>query len=227
MEGLQIYPQSLGNRKGTHYGRRDILRMKQDLMRLVSNEDYWPTFRDFVSGRCPRATFDIVMRESLLTVQAKRLHNELIRAILQNAHFSSIPPPGVTVPSIAVPVHKGTKKCPLKSKSIDMSVFQSFTASDFGLLPGSEQLKSRVGAILKRRRIHLNVPSRTVGEVKRHLLRFILLLLSDCLDLLKKPTLKDPYRVIKLDKVMQLMTKSQKYCGTVSDEVLLCYRELC
>jgi hypothetical protein len=225
MRGKERQLQSLETKKRTNNDRRDILSIKHDLLELVANEEYWPTFRDFVSGRCPRAIFDCVMQESLLTVQAKQLHNELIRSILQNAHFSVVPPPGVVVPTIVYPVQKFSKKCPMRPKGIDMSSLQSFTASDFGLIPGLDHFRRRIEEILKRG-ANVKVPNRTVGEMKKYVIRFILRLLGDCLDLIGASSLDNQCRVIRLDIVIQVVTNSGKYSGAVSDQVLSGYREI-
>jgi hypothetical protein len=72
--------------------RKPLDALKFDLLQRVNNPLYWRTFRDFLSGHCQRDDFDSVMNACLTTNELKHMHNQLIRAILFNAHFSRVLP---------------------------------------------------------------------------------------------------------------------------------------
>ena len=72
--------------------RMDTEAIKKQLLEAVANDEYWDCLCAWMSGRLSRKDFDDAMRRCLVTDKAKYLHNELIRSILYNAHFASLPP---------------------------------------------------------------------------------------------------------------------------------------
>jgi hypothetical protein len=86
------------NVNSVYSNRRDSLALKSRLLSIVDSPDYWKTLSSFVRGRCPKQTFDAVMRAHLCTPEARRLHNDLIRAVIFNAHFAVCPPSNVRIP---------------------------------------------------------------------------------------------------------------------------------
>lgn len=76
--------------------RKDVLGVKDKLMRLVKNPLYWDSLSRFIHGQMKKTEYDKVMEAYLDTNEKRALHNEFIRTILYNAHFSVIPPPVYT-----------------------------------------------------------------------------------------------------------------------------------
>lgn len=78
--------------------RRDVRAIQDKLNSILEEpEYYWGTLQQFIHGRCGKDMFNYCVDHCLVSNEAKRLHNEFIQAILHNAHFSRIPPPGVKI----------------------------------------------------------------------------------------------------------------------------------
>ena len=73
--------------------RKDILLIKSKLLELVPDPEYWNVLKLFIYGKCSKTHFDNIILNYLKTSETKKLHNDFIRSILFNAHFSNIPPP--------------------------------------------------------------------------------------------------------------------------------------
>ena len=85
--------------------RRDCIAIKNKLMKLVNKEEYTKTLIAYLHGSCSKQFFDEKMSSILTTPAAKLTHNELIRSILFNAHFTMTPPPNLDAPLPQVPQH--------------------------------------------------------------------------------------------------------------------------
>ena len=145
-EELQRRTQTSGQIYST---RKDILGIKARLLELVSNREYWPTLSKFVNGECSKVKYDEVMSVCLQTNEMRILHNELIRSIIFNAHFSTIPPPGIFPPKETT---QETKK-PLSPSS--NRTFLTYAAGDMGHLHTHHQLSERVALLLQQRHIRM------------------------------------------------------------------------
>ncbi|OHS95345.1 hypothetical protein TRFO_38534 [Tritrichomonas foetus] len=77
--------------------RQDVQQIRKKLYEFVPDDEYWETLSSFIFGLCSKERFAEVMNLYLETNEARNLHNDLIRAILFNAHYSVTPPPGITV----------------------------------------------------------------------------------------------------------------------------------
>ena len=126
--------------------RQDTLALKEKILAQVQSPDYWPTFAAFIHGQCSKAKYDACMADALTTDEVKELHNELIRSILFNAHFSMVPPPGYEdAPPTPIPQLPRTPPPNLVTKN---GTLQTFTAADLRHLPSINQIKGRVGVLL-------------------------------------------------------------------------------
>jgi hypothetical protein len=127
--------------------RRDLAPLKARLLAAVGDPDYWTTLACFVSGECPKRFFDDAMRVFLRTDDAKRLHNELIRALIFNAHFAARPPDGVAPPAPpAAPPPPPAAPPARPGRPLALG-----TAADLRHLPSVAQLRDRVAALLAER----------------------------------------------------------------------------
>ena len=78
--------------------RKDLLWYKAQLIKRVPSPEYWKILSDFLNGQCEKEKYDDIMEIYLVDNEARRLHNEFIRAIIFNAYFASDPPPGILFP---------------------------------------------------------------------------------------------------------------------------------
>jgi hypothetical protein len=134
--------------------RKDVLRVKSQLWELVPDDDYWTTLSLFVHGKCTKAHFDETMNLYLTTNRARVLHNEFIRSIIFNAHFSTIPPPGVALAAPPLPdqVANQRNRLPLSK----LPALSNFSAADLHHLPSIEQLARRVGILLASKEMRMD-----------------------------------------------------------------------
>jgi hypothetical protein len=74
--------------------RLDLPGIKARLLAVAADPAvYWRIFQAFLAGTVDQAAFARVLARCLPTDEARRLHNQLVRAVLYNARFSPIPPP--------------------------------------------------------------------------------------------------------------------------------------
>ena len=155
--------------------RKDVLAIKSRLMALVDHPEYWTTLARFIHGECPKAKFEETMELYLKTNEAKVLHNDLIRAIIFNAHFSVVPPPGVDIPATerhpSAPPERHSGAPRLKDGG-----FVSLCAADLGRLPSVDHLRRRMAA--RGLKCDDVAPRLLLHEVKK----FVAILLRRCLD---------------------------------------------
>lgn len=96
--------------KNIYSDRRDCIAIKEKLMKLVNKEEYTETLIAYLRGACSKQFFDEKMSSILTTPAAKIIHNDLIRSILFNAHFTMTPPPNVKTPIPQAPHFIENKK---------------------------------------------------------------------------------------------------------------------
>jgi hypothetical protein len=120
--------------------RRDSNAIKVRLLALVNDPEYWRVFSTFVYGQCSKEIFDECMERLLRTPEMRILHNELIRAVLYNAHFAMVPPEGVPTPPPPPPTIKPTP--PPRTVT-----FTTYSAADLRHIPSLAELTRRVSAL--------------------------------------------------------------------------------
>ena len=162
-DAAEIARQRIRNSPQIYVQRKDILGIKSRLLSLVPDPIYWETLSKFVNGECSKVKFDEVIAKQLKTNEMRILHNELIRSILFNAHFSTVPPPGV------FPVQKQEQKADVRPV-VPNRTFATYSASDLGHLHSPDQLSARVAVLLKGSKMKMEARGLMVllVEVKRY-----------------------------------------------------------
>lgn len=143
---ISSFTQEQLNKSGEIYTKRkDINQIKARLQKLVTSQEYWPTLAKFIYGEYSKQKFDEAMAIYLPNSESKKLHNELIRAILFNAHFSISPPPGFDKSYRSTNKQsKKHKQTFITNKNIEMKSFHSLLAANLGHIPTIIQLSSRI-----------------------------------------------------------------------------------
>lgn len=205
------------NSSNIYSHRKDCLSIKNQLLKIVQDPDYWNTLACFLHGQCSKPSFDEKMHTYLTTAEAKVLHNDLIRSIIYNAHFSMIPPPNVNLPRPSVPAH--IKRIPPMTNSQPKSNFSTYTASDLRHLPSINQLHSRIAILLNGRDFESD--SKATGLIFQELKKFILFLLESSVSLLSFRGSGDPKDMtITTDQVLHVLNNNQRLAGIVSSSVI-------
>lgn len=201
--------------------RKDCQSLKERLLQIVTEPDeYWNTLARFLHGQCSKKLFDETMQKCLATTEAKLLHNELIRSIIYNAHFTMIPPPNVTPPKPECPPHV-RKAAPTGTQSQNAS-FMTYTASDMRHLPSVNQLSERMGILLGPRKIAIE--SKAAGLVFGHVKRYVMLLLEGCVELSAVKKLDERADVkITTEQVMHVLQMQSDLGSIVSPAVMTKY----
>jgi hypothetical protein len=171
--------EALRNSGQIYTKRKDVLGIKARLLELVSDEDYWTTLALYIHGECPKWRFDETMDLYLTTNRARILHNEFIRSIIFNAHFSCVAPPNIWLPARPIPEHVAAQRHRLPPTRLPS--FTSFCAADLGHLPSAEQLSKRILLIIAGK--NLRIDPAAVPILFTTLKHYLILLLQNCLEL--------------------------------------------
>jgi hypothetical protein len=127
--------------------RHDVEQLRARLESSVHDfGEYTTVLARFIHGRCLRPEFDEMVQAQLNTPELRALHNEFLRAILHNAHFSIAPPPNV--PRWA-PARVTRPAPPVRRPRRDPIPFASITAIDLRRLPLAPELERRMAALVK------------------------------------------------------------------------------
>jgi hypothetical protein len=125
--------------------------LKERLFQLVDPEEYWTILSLFIYGECPKQRFDEMVALRLTTNEARIFHNELIRSIIFNAHFSTIPPPNATFPGHKLPDYVAAQNHrPPTTRPVRLV---SYNAVDLRHLPSGDQLAKRITLMLAAKNI--------------------------------------------------------------------------
>lgn len=181
-ESSQTYPNwyntpiQLGYPSSFDLKRKDVLNIKARLLSLIKNPEYWIVLSQFLKGECSKQKYDETMNFHLITNEARLLHNDFIRAILFNAHFSPTPPPGIPIPQKKLPDHIILNQNK-KHHKITKKMFSSYSSADLGHIPSIEQLSSRVAQLTP-----IKVENSAISLLFDELNHFILMVLKMCTD---------------------------------------------
>jgi hypothetical protein len=128
--------------------REDVERLRSELEDSVPDfQEYRAVLARFIHGQCLRSEFEEMVQSQLTTDELRALHNEFLRAILHNAHFSMAPPPNVPAPRRPPPrVPRPVAVAPPRRPP---SVFSSCTAGDLRHLHSVDELARRVEFLVK------------------------------------------------------------------------------
>ncbi|KAK8893221.1 hypothetical protein M9Y10_021637 [Tritrichomonas musculus] len=170
----------INNKSLIYNNRKDVCAIKNKILKEVKNPEYWATLVAFLHKEVSKEDFDKKMERLLFTNELRLLHNEMIRAILFNAHFSSIPPPGVVIsqrkPEI---VERAMPPMPKPGNSD----FKTFTVNELTHLPSVIQLHERIRFILYMNSAKLKLDKDVANTLQENLFLFIFQILQECLSL--------------------------------------------
>lgn len=199
--------------------RKDSVQIKQQLLDLIAKDqqqDYWSTLASFIHGQCSKTRFDEIMERCLQTNEAKIMHNELIRSIIYNAHFSMLPPPNVEIPHAKATVR--ASKPPMPVQQIKNQNFMTFTAADLHHLPSINQLTKRVGVVIQDAK--LSIDSKAVNEILTELKKFVCQILYKSLELAASEGPANGHNHITVDHVQQVLKMNSNISNVISPSVI-------
>ena len=203
--------------------RKDVLAIKRKLQDIVSNEkEYWSTLSLFLHGGCSKSYFDSVMSRNLISDEAKFFHNKLLRAILYNAHFSCIPPPGVNIERVPKQIVK-RKNEPSRILEHKPKLY-TYSMYDFRKIPILDIFLQRMKKILGEK--PLDVDKQAALLAKRAIINYILEILQDTLKFSMQPQLDSETIVIKVQDVYHVLKNNVTLSSTVSHSVFTKYSAL-
>ena len=214
----------INNKSLIYKTRKDVGAIKNKILKKVNNPDYLHTLASFIHGQISKDEFDKKMDQFLVTNELKLLHNELLRAIIFNAHFSSIPPPGVIVPKKehAIPPKKILPPMP-KPKNLD---FKTFTSFEMMHLPSITQLNNRIRFILYSNSIKLKLDPEVASYLQKSLFLFISQILKDCLSLTNSSFSLSESALIQPQHLIHSFYSGSVLSKILSDEVITKYTSL-
>lgn len=228
-----------------YQNRRDCLALKKRLMKYVNQEEYTKTLVAYFHGVISKTVYDEKMKLILNHPFAKILHNQLMRSILFNAHFSMEQPPNISDlfskstknsneksfnneinplhPQISVQVHN--------IKPI-LSLFNSLTASDLRKIPSQNQFSLRIENIAFEKKLTA-VDPQSVEMIYYELKKYLLLLLHFGVNIQRKkqqtdnshePILSDI--TINAGEILQIVKTNDYFSSIVSMSLLSRYSSL-
>jgi hypothetical protein len=202
--------------------RKDCQDLKDRISAQVNDPDYWNIFASFLHGQCSKQTFDERMDVFLKTTELKLLHNELLRAIIYNAHFAMTPPLNVPIPRTEPPDHVRKVTLPTSTGTS----FMTFTAADLRHLPSISQLTERIEILLTPRKIRLDssLESQATALIFAQLKKFVLRILENCVTMLAVgPTGERGAIRITPDQILHVLRANEELVSVVSPAVLTKY----
>jgi len=224
-EGIQVgecpeqLKERIKNSSSIYSLRKDVIGLKSKLQIEVAShfDEYWSNLASFIHGQCSKTKFDELMKELLVTNEAKLLHNELIRAIIFNAHFSMIPPPNVEIPR-KKPTIRETKPLLPSAPNKTSSFMHTYTAADLHHIPSINQLSSRIGVILNNPSAKSD--SKAISIILTELKKYISHILKQSLALSSNEGLIDGRAIVTVDHVMQVLKMNGNLSAIISPSVL-------
>ena len=196
--------------------RKDTISLKNKLDEYVDSR-YWVLLSRFLHGMCPKTTYESEMKDILQSEEAKFLHNELLRSIIFNAHFSRIPPPGVHIPKSNRHhsyIHETTNTQISPTEFCKNQTFNTFTASDFHHIQSINQLSQRMRIIASDKITSFD--SKSVGVILSSLKSFLSRILSASYKLRSIGSPPDEPVVITVQQVIHALKKDPVLSDFVS-----------
>ena len=205
------------------YSRINTLLIKKELEKQITSPDYWDTLRAFIYTPCSRQAFEEKINRYLPTPEGKKLHNQLISAIIYNAHFSTSPPPNVEIPEyippkpVPRPIPKNISKNPTSNIT--------FSAAELRHLPSISQLSQHFDFLLKTNNIQLEIPPKIKHKTFTELKKFILKILKDSSSLLTLNGYNQPNPKITTEQIIYVIHSIPSISSIVSSSVITKYSE--
>lgn len=218
-DSIEASVEKVKNSSGIYSCRKDACAIKTRLMELVKDTEYWSTFACYLHGQCSKQSFDEVMLKSLATPEAKLLHNELIRSLLYNAHFSMRPPPGIQVPKHKIP--KITTVTQAASVPKTNSKFISYTAADLRHLPSINQLSSRIAVLISNKNITCD--SRASGLIFNELKSYIISILESSIKMISTENDVNKELRITTKQILHHISTNPNVSSLVSQSIMKKY----
>lgn len=201
--------------------RKDVAEIKQKLQKIVP-EKYWSTLAYYIHGMCPKPQYDHDMNKYLTTDEAKYLHNELLRRIIFNAHFSRIPPPDV-------PITKSIKAKPpippikpiFHDRDYKAIQFKPTTAFDLGYIPSAKDLGSRINQLLELHK--LTADQEAIQQIYFGLRNYILKLLKKSYEMISPSSNYIEAKKVSAHNVLYILRSNEALSSIVSLSVITKY----
>jgi hypothetical protein len=199
--------------------RHDVERLRAGLELSVPNfGEYRTVLARFLHGRCLRPEFDNMVQTQLNTPELRALHNEFLRAILHNAHFSIVPPPNAPRWQ---PARFTRPAPPIRRPRRDPIPFASITASDLRRLPLAPELERRMSVIVKFKG-ELAVDAQAARELLKCLQIVVALLLRQSCQLQTRGLTPDARPRVTVDQLMHA-TEASGVSSVMSPMVITKY----
>lgn len=202
--------------------RKDVGEIRQKLQNIVPEQQYWTILASFLHGMCTKSQFDHVMKKYLITDEAKFLHNELLRRIIFNAHFSRIPPPDVSItkyvkPKPLIPPIKPA----IHERETKVYPFKPTTAFDLGYIPSVKDLSFRINQLLEFHKI--NADQEAVQQIYFELRRYILKLLKKSYEMISPSSSYMEPKTLSSQNILYILKSNEILSSIVSLSVISKY----
>ena len=205
------------------YKRRyDLNEIKEQLAALVPDEEYWQVFRLFIHGKCKREEFDAVIEKYLDTPEKKHLHNKFIRAIIFNAHFSTVYPPGY-VPENKIIIKNPAPALLFPQLPKRAQKFKTYSAADLRAIPSIVDFQKKLET--KSREYDITV-SRECGQyINYEVKKFVTYILEKSLMTIGKPP--TTYRTLRImpQCVKEAIRLDERIASVISADLYSRYSE--
>lgn len=215
---ISSFTQEQLNKSGEIYNKRkDIIKIRERLQNLVTSPKYWITLATYIHGGCSKEKFDEEMAIYLPNNESKILHNELIRSILFNAHFSTCPPPGYVLHGRSS-IHqkpKNKKVLNLNIRSGEMKSFHSFSAVNLRHIPTIIQLSSRLSQSR-----NIIIDNDALNLLFLELKQYILSLLQQSVSLSIKNTQNSDSMIIHPTIVLHALKMNPKFSSILTPSTI-------
>jgi hypothetical protein len=219
-ESPAILRARISNSAEVYSNRRDTLSLKDRLLAIVGDSDYWNTLSCFLHGQYSKPQFDAAMSTYLRTTEAKVLHNELIRSIIYNSHFAMHPPSNVEVPPLEAPLQP-KKVPPTPAVRLERPLVTN-TATDLRHLPSVTQLSDRMAFLLGPRKLTADRRATMLlfSQMKKYALQ---LLEQGCALVILKGEGKSREALVTTKQLLHVISENRELASVISPTIFTKY----
>ena len=202
--------------------RRDCQQILNKIFECVNRDQYKTVLVSFLHGKITKEVFDAQMGAILVTTKAKVLHNELVRSIIYNAHFSMEPPPNVVIPKPASALLRNDAQMepPIHLRTEN----KSYNSADMGHLPSVMQLMMKMEMIIKDKKLEYIEPEASV-QIIETVNKYLTTLLNKCL-LASANTDSEKKNVIALETAINVISSDKSIKMNISPFILKKYSSI-
>ena len=199
--------------------RKDINDIKSQLEKFVRNTDYWSIVSKFIYGELTKPAFDEAMQMYLPNKTAKKLHNQLIRMILFNAHYSTVPPPNTDLSIYRAKPKDTTLLIDQLSKIQNYGVkksktVRSYLSIDLKHIPSLYQLKIRLA------NNNISIDENGLHALFAGIKMCVSLLLTKSISMSIKGNPNSPSRTISPHTVLYVLNKNPALKSMLSSTII-------